>query len=196
MSPNLFELSRAVTWLSDFVTYQAAATARRVGFGWQATDDAPNTFTELEAEALACAGSGRALRVATVNADPTIFSGPEVNHAMRFWHDITHVELGQDFGLAGEMRVADAHLTDLGMAGQPRGSLPWALLRADTAGQNLVFAMTGGGFVADQWQFALACVENGLPLAVLQAVEDIDHRSIEPADVRRLSRLMVNHPAA
>ena len=96
-------LENARRRLSELVVSQAEASAVRVGFGWEPSPDAPDTFDELRAEFSSSAETGRPLRVATVNVEPSIFTGPEVNFAMRFWHAVTHIESGQAFGFDGEM---------------------------------------------------------------------------------------------
>lgn len=176
--------------LSDLVISQAEACARRVGFGWEPSPDAPDRVERLRTEFSLCAETGRPLRVATVNVEPSIFTGPEINFAMRFWHDVTHIESGQDFDFDGEMTVAQIHLDALVAAGEDEGSLAWHLLRADTVGQNMVFTMTGGGFVPDQLAFACSALRSGLPFAVLEAVEQIEHRSVASRDMDQLRVLL------
>lgn len=183
-------LHQARRRLSDLVVSQAEACAVRVGFGWEPSDDAPDTIKELRAEFSGCADTGRPLRVATVNVEPSIFTGPESNFAMRFWHDVTHVEANQDFGFAGEVAVAEIHLDALVASGEEEGSVAWHLLRADTVGQNMVFTMTGGGFVPDQLEFACSALRSGLPFAVLQAVEQIERRSVVGRDMDQLRVLL------
>lgn len=176
--------------LSELVVSHAEACAVRVGFGWEPSPDAPDTFDKLRGEFSLCAETGRPLRVATVNIEPSIFTGPESNIAMRFWHDVTHIASGQDFGFDGEMVVAQIHLDALVAAGEEAGSVAWHLLRADTVGQNMVFAMTGGGFVPDQMAFACSALRSGLPYAVLEAVEQIERRSVVGKDMDQLRVLL------
>lgn len=176
--------------LSELVVSQAEACAVRVGFGWEPSPDAPDTVEKLRSEFSACAETGRPLRVATVNVEPSIFTGPEISIAMRFWHDVTHIESGQDFGFDGEMVVAQIHLDALVASGEAEGSVAWHLLRADTVGQNMVFAITGGGFVPDQLAFACSALHSGLPFAVLEAVEQIERRSVVGRDMDQLRVLL------
>lgn len=190
IGPDLW-LAETRSWLSELVVGQATATAERLGFDWEVSPDAPDTFDKLKAEFSDCVATGRPLRVAQINADPSIFGCASVTYAMRFWHDVTHVELAADFGFADEMRVAAAHLEALVDAGQPEGSAAWHLLRADTVGQNYVYAMTNGGFVPDQLVFARTALTTGLPFAVLAAVEEIEDRSVGLEDTARLLDLMV-----
>lgn len=188
LSERRLELARRR--LSEMVVSQAEACAVLVGFGWEPAEDLPDSFDKLREEFSACAGSGRPLRVATVNVEPSIFVGPEINIAMRFWHDVTHIESGQDFGFAGEVAVAQIHLDALVAAGEEEGSVAWHLLRADTVGQNMVFAMTGGGFVPGQQAFARSVLRSGLPFAVLEAVEQIERRLVADRDMDQLRGLL------
>lgn len=183
-------LERARLRLSELVVSQAEACAVRVGFGWEPSPDAPDTFDKLRGEFSSSADTGRPLRVATVNVEPSIFTGPEINWAMRFWHDVTHIDANQDFGFGGEMAVAQIHLDALVASGEAEGSVAWLLLRADTVGQNMVFAMTGGGFVPDQLAFACSALRSSLPFAVLEAVEQIEHRSVVGRDMDHLRVLL------
>lgn len=188
--PSESEVLCARAWLAEFVVSQATATAEHVGFGWEVSPDAPDSFEKLKVEFVECTVSGHPLRVAAVNADPSIFASASVTYALRFWHDVTHVEMDAGFGFGGEMRVAEAHLQLVVEAGRCEGSLAWRLMQADTVGQNYVFAMTDGGFVADQLAFALTAVTVGLPFAVLQAVEQTEQRQICAGDTDILLGLM------
>lgn len=183
-------LERARLRLSELVVSQAEACAVRVGFGWEPSPDAPDTFDKLRGEFSSSADTGRPLRVATVNVEPSIFTGPEINTAMRFWHDVTHIEENQHFDFDGEMAVAQIHLDALVASGEEEGSVAWQLLRADTVGQNMVFTMTGGGFVPDQLAFARSALRSGLPFAVLEAVEQIERRSVVGRDMDHLRVLL------
>jgi len=185
-----YELDEARIWLSIFVEARALAAEDRLGFGWLPADDAPEDYPALRAAFYRSRLTGAPLPVATVNVTPSVFVSAQSNWAMRFWHDVTHVELDAGFGFRDEQRVAAHHLAALEAAGRPPGSLEWVLLRADTVGQNLVYAMTGGGFVADQWEFTLDVLRSGLPLAVLKAVQHLENTEVCPETVVRLRRLL------
>lgn len=177
-------------WLADLVLTKASESAERVGFGWRASPQAPDTYEGLIAEFTECQAAGRDMRVGGVNAIPSIYGSARATFAMRFWHDVTHVEMEADFGFNGEMRVAEALLADVVTAGMDQGTLAWHLMRADTVGQNYVFVMTGGGFVPNQLDFATTAVKVNLPYAVLAAVEQIEGRSITGRDTDTLLKLM------
>lgn len=184
------DITKARNWLADLAFDKANETAKRVGFGWRASPDAPDNYDALLTEFTECTVTGRDMRVGKVNAIPSVFGSARATFAMRFWHEVTHVEMDADFGFFGEMAVAKAHLAGAVNAGMPESSLAWQLMRADTVGQNYVYVMTGGGFVPDQLAFAMAAVRSNLPLAVLEAVQLIEGRSINGRDTEALLRFM------
>jgi hypothetical protein len=194
--PGERRILTAMATLSAFVQERAELTAETVGFGWQTAPDAPDTYEDLVVEFNECMVSGRDLRVNAINNSPSIFMTPEANAAMRFWHSVCHVEFRQDFSFQGEMLLARYHLASLAVAGQLTGSLPWQLLRADTVGQNYVYFLTRAGFVADQVDFAYKTLRHGLPFAVLDAVEQIEGRAVEPADMDRLAAMLEQEVSA
>lgn len=183
-------ISTARNCLATFVCEKASEAAHRVGFGWVASPRAPETYGGLLTEFTECMVSGRNMRVGTVNAIPSVFGSARATFAMGFWHDVSHVEMDADLGFLGEMRVAKAHLTEVAKGGMPEGSLSWHLMRAATVGQNYVKAMTEGGLVPDRLAFAMTAVQNGLPMAVLDAVQQIEGRSINGRDTEALLRYM------
>jgi hypothetical protein len=188
--PGERRILAAMATLSAFVQERAELTAEGAGFGWRTAPDAPDNYEALVVEFNECLVSGRDLRVNATNNSPSIFMTSEANAAMRFWHDVSHVEFQQDFGFKAEMLLAHYHLASLVVAGQPTGSLAWQLLRADTIGQNYVYFLTGGGFVADQVDFAYKALRHGLPFAVLDAVEQIEGRAVQSADMDRLAAMV------
>lgn len=188
--PGERRILSAMAYLSAFVQERAEITAEGVGFGWRTAPDAPDNYEDLVVEFNECLVSGRDLRVNAINNSPSIFMTAEANAAMRFWHDISHVEFHQDFSFKSEMLLANYHLASLVVAGQPTGSLAWQLLRADTVGQNYVYFLTNGGFVSDQVDFAYKALRHGLPFAVLDAVEQIEDRAVQPADMDRLAAML------
>ena len=188
--PTGRSISKARNRLAELAVEKADETAERVGFRWRASSDAPDTYDKVLTEFEECTLTGRDMRVATVNATPSVFGSARANFAMRFWHDGTHVELNADFGYFGEMKVANAHLGDVVEAGMAEGSLSWQLMRADTVGQNYVYLMTDGGFVPDQLAFAIRAVRAGLPIAVLEVIEQIEGRPITGRDTETFLRLM------
>lgn len=177
-------------WLSAFVVEQACLARDRLGFSWEARDDAPDTYDKLTLAFTESVLTGEPLPVATVNVTPSIFLSTEANYAMRFWHDVTHVGMNADFGFLDEMKVAKAHLAALCDAGMPEGSRAWQMLRADTVGQNYVYVMTGGGFVPDQLAFAYRAMAVNLPFAVLEVVQQIGGHRITGRDTEMLLKFM------
>lgn len=72
------------------------------------SDRAPNTFPEL------CAQAAGSLVVWPGASERTIYGCPRVNWAFRAWHDLIHLQLGADFTLEGEVRVAKEQARLLG----------------------------------------------------------------------------------
>jgi hypothetical protein len=134
--------------------YIALTAARRYcPQGWRPAQDAPSEYAAL------CAAwrLDVALPVYSGACERTIYAAPEVNHAFRAWHDATHVRLGADFSIAGEIRTAREQLRQAAALGADWRTL--ALLHADTIGQVLYFARFGR-FVHDQRAFARAYIRS------------------------------------
>ena len=163
--PTPEALRRARRQLSRFVAAQAELTADYFGFGWRASDLAPATFAALQNEFRCCVLTHAPLRVSSHYCDNVIFSSPTINHANRFWHDMTHIRLGAGFDDDGESRVANAHLNALEAVGWPPSSLVWRLLHADTLGQ-LACRQQTGDFPRRQREFDVRCAVEGLEAAV------------------------------
>jgi len=126
-----------------------AAARRAVPQGWRAVEDAPAEYGALRAAWRPDAP----LLVYSGACERTIYAAPEVNHAFRAWHDATHVRLGADFSIAGEVRTARAQLREAAALGADWRTL--AMLHADTIGQVQYFARFGR-FLDDQRAFARA----------------------------------------
>ena len=184
------QLSEAKLQVSRFVLTQAAGARQRLGFGWTPDPAAPVVFDHLLEAFERSTTTGQHLPVARISGGPSIFVSAEATYAMRFWHDITHVEMAADFSFENEQRVAWAHMNTLERSGFRPGTLAWELMRIDTVGRSLVFTLTGGGYAPDPWVFAQRALSAGLPLAVLRAVEDIKRRPVQSQDIVRLGSLL------
>lgn len=138
-----------------------AAARRACPQGWRPAYDAPGTFEEL------CAAwrAGGPLPVFDGGCERAIYGSPAVSHAFRAWHDATHVALGADFTVAGEIRTAREQVRQARALGASR-----AVRRAlwvDTFGQVAWYAR-GGGFVRDQAGFVAMVLERGLRRALVE----------------------------
>lgn len=178
-------------WLSGFVVDRAAAARERAGFGCALAESAPTTYMWLAAEFTKPLVRDTPFRIGPSESEPSIFLTPEAERAMRFWHCILHLELSAGFQFRDQMRVADHHLGEAEASGRGPGTVPWLLLRAELVGQQLVSGLTGGAVVVGRLGFARTALTAGLPLAVLQAVEEIENRAIDAGDTGRLIDLMV-----
>jgi len=159
--------------LTSFVTERAEATARRLGFGWRGSELAPDSFAELQREHRSSELSGLPLRVSSHFCERTIYNSPDGNHAMRFWHDTSHVRLCLHFTPDDEMELGCYHLEVLRTHGFVAESLEHRLLHADTIGQTLCNA-TLGRFPIDQLHFAGIAMR----LGVAGAIEDVARREL------------------
>lgn len=162
--------------LTSFVTEQAEAAARRLGFGWRGSELAPDSFDNLQREHRSSEFSGLPLRVSSRFCERTIYDSPEANHAMRFWHDTSHVRLALAFTPDDEMELGCYHLGVLRANGFAADSLEHRLLHADTIGQTLC-NVTIGQFPVDQLRF----VETAVQVGVTGAIEDVARRELEGA---------------
>lgn len=178
--PPVNEVLAARRDLSQFVLSEARRTATELGFGWRSALHAPACFSELQAEFRACHASGLPLRVLRGFSETTVFDQPATNWAMRFVHDTRHVWLGADFSTESELAAASCHLARAKAEGLVPGSLPYALLMADTVGQTLYVVRTGR-FVMHQLAFALDCLSDDFDSAITREVE----RSSSEAAIQR-----------
>jgi hypothetical protein len=91
--------------------------------------------------------------------------GTEGDLAFRFWHDLTHVRLGQDFTRAGEIQVGQEQLRQAEQADHGPGSLAWRLLFAETIAQTEC-ASRLGVFPETPVVFTRDYLDHGLPEAI------------------------------
>lgn len=118
--------------------------------GFDVSDDAPDTYEELKAEATE---RGR-ITVWSGASDKTVFDDKEVNYAFRAWHDAIHLSRGEDFSFAGEYACYVAHARDLiEVFGDNERTRRWNdILFADIVGQAL-YREEHGNFPEDQRTF-------------------------------------------
>jgi hypothetical protein len=163
-----FETARAN--LRRFVLIQAGALAQMVGFGWRGDPQAPADYRSLLQAYARSQLTSAPLPVSAEHTQRTIYGDDEGILAFRYWHDVTHLRLGRGFDLDGEIEVANTHLDVLNAAGFKPGSLEFELLHADTLGQTLCGAATGG-FPADQICFARLSLTSSLTWAIRNQLE-------------------------
>jgi hypothetical protein len=156
--------------LHRFVLIEASAMKQMVGFGWRGDPAAPADYRALLQAYIRSQLTGAPLPVSDEHIESTIYGDDEGNLAFRFWHDVTHVRLGRGFDLDGEIEVARAQLDVIEAAGFRPGSLEFELLHADTLGQTLCGAATGG-FPADQTCFARLSLTSSLTWAIRHQFE-------------------------
>lgn len=137
-----------------------------MGFDWRGCPEAPDGYDRLRAAYRCSKRTGQPLPVSNLHCERTVFGNVDTNVAMRFWHDIHHVERGCDFSPLEEIELALWHLDVLSQCGLPPSSLAWQLLHADLIGQTYCSTLLGS-FPDNQRQFVLDCVIGGLDWALL-----------------------------
>jgi hypothetical protein len=164
----------AATKLERIVIGLATYAGQLEGFGWFGDPDAPADYDALRRAFAHSKATGCPLPVSSLHNGRTIYRSGAGNLAFRFWHDVTHVKLGCDFGLEGETRVAMAQLDILrGFGFDPR-SPEYRLLFTDTFGQT-VYNLVVESFPEDQAGFARTVITSSLAEAIRQALRDVEN---------------------
>jgi len=111
-----------------------------LGQGVSLADRAPNSWADLTTSGL------NDLHVWPGASDKCIYGKPEVNHALRYWHDRIHLEYDLSFSLEDELIVAEIHLESLHDDSHKR------IVYADIA-EQVRYYYQHGEYVADQRNF-------------------------------------------
>ena len=105
--------------------------------GFDVSADTPSTYRQLRAHL----DAGNRMVVYNGGSDGTIYADPEVNYAMRAWHDWAHYRHNNDFSVGGEAAncaVQCAQLREL--YGDCPTTARWCeILRAEIIGQRLYY---------------------------------------------------------
>jgi hypothetical protein len=155
--------------LSELVMAEAEETVRKVGFGWVPKPDAPSTYESLLDAYARSAETGEPLPVYSGDNESVTFIGPEVNLALRYWHDCHHVALGLSFVPVDELELALWHLSTVEAAGLGPDTLPYQLLQADLVGAVFT-SVLARRFPLNQRRFTDAAVRDGFHHALLAEV--------------------------
>lgn len=131
------------------------------GFGFEATDVAPETFEAVVAEFNECRETGRKFRVWSGGCSDIVYTTAAGNHAFRFWHDLGHAQHGLTFSPDDEIELASRQMAELVRKGVPVDSLALRLFTADTIGQT-TYAQRFGGFVNNQLRFVTNVLVRGI----------------------------------
>lgn len=169
--PTTEAIDEARQLLCAFIIEQAEKARAELGFGWQPDPDAPGTYADLCIAFQRSQLRGVPLFVSSLHND-VVITTPDVNLAMRFWHDVNHVQRGLTFRGVDEQQLALWHLSILTAAGFEEHGLVWQLLHADTIGQNYLLGITGS-FPLDQRRFAEGCIREGFDRGVLREARRI-----------------------
>jgi len=105
------EIDEAVYELEQFYS-QMKDILMINGWSFNAVSDAPETFKELSNRA-----QDKCVPIADYGSELTIYSKPYYNYYNRFWHDVTHLQLGKGFSFANETTVILEQCRQLAEAG-------------------------------------------------------------------------------
>lgn len=134
---------------------------RYAGWTYFTAWKAPGTYKELIA---AYKANGKNLIIEEDGCEHTIFSSSRYNHLLRFWHDVTHLTLEEDFTMKGELVVIKHQLDQAERMGLTKPAL--FVLKADLLGQ-LMYYNTHGEYVTHQDAFVNTCVQKGMRIACM-----------------------------
>ncbi len=109
--------------MTPYLERRILKEAQAHGYTRNISPRAPNTFTDLAAQ-----GLNHLVVYDGASAD-TIYSSPEVNYQLRYWHDRVHLLLGLSFSLTDEITVSAYQCSRLHDEGAQR------ILDADLRGQ-------------------------------------------------------------
>lgn len=147
--------------LGDRMVKAAARLAKDVGFSYEPCPwaSAPRDLMGMKVAVNLSQSIRCPYPVWDGASQDTVYGSPEANYAFRFLHDMTHVALGADTDMRGEMRV---HLRLAGHLGIPQPEVSSTLDRriywVDTAGQSIYHQLTGR-FPEDQVHFACVVLQ-------------------------------------
>lgn len=118
--------------------------------GWDVGPNAPSSFKALCEEI----NTRRRVTVYDGGCECTIFDQPEVNYAMRAWHDWCHWRYGYDFSLRGETMACEKQIEQLfKVYGRGDQTERWArILWAEVVGQREYYERHRK-YVEDQMSF-------------------------------------------
>jgi len=123
--------------------------------GYQASEDAPDTYVKLRAHL----DRTKQMLVWSGASENTIFGEPEINWAFRAWHDWCHYYGAHPFTPEGERAVVEMQCSHLLLFyGDSLQTRQWMkILRAEIIGQQQYFHQHGH-FPHDQRAFVEACI--------------------------------------
>ena len=130
-------------------------------------EGAPSTYKELRSQ-LSALSSRDPILVFDGGCDNTIYSKPEVNHALRAMHDIVHYNESLGFNVKDECEVVRQMILDAESLSDDNGLTEEDLhvLFLDLAGQVL-YHDHHGAYVIEQDRFVAACLKTSLPEVLL-----------------------------
>ena len=105
------EIDEAVCELEQFYL-KKSDELHRDGWSFRTTPLAPESFRDLHYSAL-----GKCIPIASYGSELTIYSKSVYNYYNRFWHDVTHLQLGKGFSFADETTVILEQCRQLAEAG-------------------------------------------------------------------------------
>ena len=147
----------AIMELSMFLLAKVEECSKK-GWDYFLDSDAPESY-----EALKQHQNSKLIPIASYGSNTSIYGCEEVNSWFRFWHDVTHLELDEDFSKQGEYAVANKHMKEgieYGLS-----SLALQILAIDTKGQ-VDYYYRHKEFVQNQDAFLDTCLQRGIFIAI------------------------------
>lgn len=149
---NDYIINKSRSNLTRFVLDKASRLSRDLGFSYIETEQAPNSFEDLQEAYKLSAMTHCPLPIFLGASESTIYTSREGNWAFRFWHDVTHVSNGLGFSLAEEVECSSIQAEQVAKY-FGTDSPEYRLFIADTIGQSVYAALHGGEFPKDQLSY-------------------------------------------
>jgi len=105
------EIDEAVYELEQFYSKKCDELYSN-GWSFKTANDAPESF-----RALVYRTQDKCVPIADYGSELTIYSKPYYNYYNRFWHDVTHLQLGKGFSFTDETTVILEQCRQLAEAG-------------------------------------------------------------------------------
>lgn len=138
-------------------------------FHYHATDDAPNSYRELELWAnFNDPLESDSMPVFNGANESTIWNDKDLTIMIRAWHDITHIKEKLTFSYEDELKVSSLQIEVLKSVSAPYWLIQ--IFRMDFIGQTEYYNLTDE-YVTNQAQFVSDCYNTSLDL-VLQLVNE------------------------
>lgn len=155
---NDFIINKARANLEHFVLAKAYRVAKDIGFSYIESDNAPNSYKELELAFNHSMKTKEPLPVFSGASENTVYLSKEGNWSFRFWHDVTHVSNSYQLTLEDEIACSSIQCDQVSNYFGAH-SLELKLFVADTIGQSVYAHLHDGSFPNDQLAFVKSLIK-------------------------------------